>query len=125
MFRPGANRLGKRRTTGPGTNKNSFDGDCYNCGEKGHRAADCPQPKRPRQQRRQTWKDKKLTGLVGELKGKVGEALTTGSDARLTEFVEAFAFHMEGMGGLEDMLKNMGGMGGGVPGGMGGMGGMM
>ena len=100
MFRPGANRLRKKRPAGPVASKNSFDGDCYNCGEKGHKAADCPHPKRPRQQRRQTWRDKKLTGLVGELKGKVGEALTTGSDVKLTEFVEAFAFHMENMGRL-------------------------
>ena len=103
LFRPGARGLKNtgsqfRAVTPVGQpRKFTFNGDCFNCGKPGHRAADCKEPKRPRQERRTQWKKNRIPSAVSDIKVLASEAEKSGSNQQLVQYMEAFAAQMEGL----------------------------
>ena len=88
LFRKQAPALNKVTTSPKGTD----DRDCFNCGEKGHIAKDCPHPKRPRRMRTQNkraiWRNR-LTSFMAELtKDEVGP-FTEEQQQSMTQQVDA------------------------------------
>jgi hypothetical protein len=62
----------KKDEYGPEMNLATWWGTCYNCQEKGHRAADCPKPQKPRERITPSkYADKVCNncGLKGHLEG--------------------------------------------------------
>ena len=75
--------------------KFTFDGTCFNCDKSGHKVADCPHPKCPRQERRKQWKKQGVPAAVSDIKTLVSEAEMTGSNQQLIQYVDVFVYHVE------------------------------